>query len=366
MADVNVVWTGLECQIRQEVEDDIVGSVQVIPGTTPQPPLKFPESGELKFGPPGLRIFSAQRLLYSGPAKDLSVSLALVQVDAGDAEQEKQAVANAISTAATAAVAKFTGGAGVVLKPFIQLLSEALVEGVSDLLGLADNPFNPAAIFIPKDRMLDANSRRRIRQRPDDPRVLQFTDEIVCTGTDDDGDLGKYVMYLDVQPSGTPGGGGGMPPVDDGIGTPTLRRGSQGAAVEKLQRLLNAHVPDLRPLGVDGDFGSVTDERVRVYQRRVEIEVDGVAGPQTWGMLTGGELAEEQAAGTPTVSSGARGPAVRRLQRLLNARVPNVPALAIDGVFGPVTEAHVRKFQTRLAIIVDGIVGPQTWGALAL
>ncbi|MGI5380559.1 hypothetical protein ACQEV2_41370 [Streptomyces sp. CA-251387] len=204
MADVKVVWTGLECQVRQEKEDDIFGSVQVIAGMTPQPPLKFPESGTLQFGPPGLRIFSAQRLLYSGPAQDLTVSLALVQHDSGDVEQEKQAVAQAISAAATAAIAKATGGAGGLIKPFIDLVAEALVDFFSQLLGLADNPFNPAAVFIPKDRLLDANSRRQIRQRTDDPRVLQFTDQLACSGTDDDGDLGVYALYLDVQPSGPP------------------------------------------------------------------------------------------------------------------------------------------------------------------
>ncbi|GAA4084294.1 hypothetical protein [Streptomyces shaanxiensis] len=29
---------------------------------------------------------------------------------------------------------------------------------------------------------------------------------------------------------------------------------------------------------------------MREYQRRVEITVDGIVGPQTWGMLTGGEV----------------------------------------------------------------------------
>lgn len=364
MPDVKVVWTGLECRVRQEKRDDIFGSVQLITGMTPQPAVKFPDAGTLTFGPPGLRIFSAQRLLYSGPAQDLSVSLALVQHDSGDIEQEKQAVSQAISTAATAAVAAATSPAGAALaKPFIDFLAVALVDIASDLLGLADDPFNPAAVFIPKDKLLEANSRRQIRQRPDDPRTLQFTDMVICSGTDGDGDVGVYALYLDVQPSGAPGGGG-VTPAGDGIGTPTLSRGSQGAAVKKLQRLLNAHVPDLGSLDVDGDFGPVTDERVREYQRRVDIEIDGVVGPETWGMLTGGERAEEDASGTPTLRNGSRGPAVRKLQRLLNAHVPDLRDLAVDGRFGPVTEQHVRRFQTRLAITVDGIVGPQTWGAL--
>ncbi|WP_405861114.1 peptidoglycan-binding protein [Streptomyces sp. NBC_00090] len=364
MPDVKVVWTGMECNVRQEAEDEIFGTVQLIAGMTPQAPVTFPDSGTLLFGPPGQRIFNAQRLLYSGPAQDISVSAALVEQDSGDAEQGKAAVAQAVSAAASAAIASFTGGVGGAAKPLVDLLAGALVEFVADdVLGIGDDVYNPSAAFIPKERLLDANSRRQTRQRPDDPRTLQFTDKVEVRGVDFAGDLGVYTLYLDVQPSVTPGGGG-TPGMDDGVGTPTLSRGSQGVAVEKLQRLLNTHVPDLQPLDVDGDFGSVTEGRVREYQRRVEIDDDGVVGPQTWGMLTGGERAQEDAAGTPTLSNGSHGAAVRKLQRLLNAHVPDLQALAVDGVFGPVTERHVREFQSRLAIAVDGIVGPQTWGAL--
>jgi peptidoglycan hydrolase-like protein with peptidoglycan-binding domain len=52
---------------------------------------------------------------------------------------------------------------------------------------------------------------------------------------------------------------------------------------------------------------------------------------------------------------------VRTLQHLLRARGQ---AVAVDGVFGPETEAAVRAFQTGKGLSADGIVGPQTWPAL--
>jgi peptidoglycan hydrolase-like protein with peptidoglycan-binding domain len=66
--------------------------------------------------------------------------------------------------------------------------------------------------------------------------------------------------------------------------------------------------------------------------------------------------------GQPTISQGATGDAVRRLQRALR-RTPDL-GLAVDGVFGPLTDQAVRDFQTANGLTVDGIVGPLTWAAL--
>jgi resuscitation-promoting factor RpfB len=58
------------------------------------------------------------------------------------------------------------------------------------------------------------------------------------------------------------------------------------------------------------------------------------------------------------VKRGDRGPAVTSIQRGLG-----VPA---DGVFGPMTERAVKRFQRRHDLVPDGIVGPLTRGALGL
>ena len=64
----------------------------------------------------------------------------------------------------------------------------------------------------------------------------------------------------------------------------------------------------------------------------------------------------------PVLRRGSTGPAVRSLQSTLNAW--GGARLLVDGVFGPVTEAAVIRFQKAHGLVVDGIVGNQTWGAL--
>ena len=74
----------------------------------------------------------------------------------------------------------------------------------------------------------------------------------------------------------------------------TLRKGSNGAAVEKLQRLLFDAGCDLgdfgpRQDGIDGKFGNATYEAVREYQEANGLFVDGIVGPKTWGSLLADE-----------------------------------------------------------------------------
>jgi peptidoglycan hydrolase-like protein with peptidoglycan-binding domain len=67
----------------------------------------------------------------------------------------------------------------------------------------------------------------------------------------------------------------------------------------------------------------------------------------------------------PVLRRGQRDgePPVERLQSMLNF-VTGVNTLAVDGIFGPKTEAAVRAFQSDENLTVDGIVGRYTWTAL--
>ncbi len=66
--------------------------------------------------------------------------------------------------------------------------------------------------------------------------------------------------------------------------------------------------------------------------------------------------------GQPTIAIGATGEPVRRLQRALH-RTPD-PTISINGIFEAGLESAVKSFQEASGLVVDGIVGPQTWNAL--
>lgn len=71
--------------------------------------------------------------------------------------------------------------------------------------------------------------------------------------------------------------------------------------------------------------------------------------------------------GTP-LRRGSTGPYVTVIQTELNRIAQNYPAIPrvpeVDGIFGPQTEASVRKFQEIFNLDVDGVVGKATWYAL--
>ena len=63
---------------------------------------------------------------------------------------------------------------------------------------------------------------------------------------------------------------------------PTLKMGSKGPDVKRLQEALNKKGYSLK---VDGDFGPSTQAAVKNFQRVNKLTDDGIVGPKTWEKL---------------------------------------------------------------------------------
>ena len=64
---------------------------------------------------------------------------------------------------------------------------------------------------------------------------------------------------------------------------------------------------------------------------------------------------------------GDRGESVRIIQGYLNKigeNTPEIPAIAVDGIFGPKTKAAVIAFQQYLGIEQTGAIGPVEWAEI--
>jgi len=201
--------------------------------------------------------------------------------------------------------------------------------------------------------------------------------------------------------------------------------GSTGDEVRAVQQFGLLRSPGDTLLAVDGNFGPLTKERIEFFQESWGLALDGVAGRETWSFLStqvpgprpwplvkpgatqatnwrvlaaqhllrahGASIVADGGFGPAsagavnafqqtlraveisstigqldwpalivTVKAGAHGEAVQALQTLLPGE------LAVDGDFGPLTDAAVREFQRMFAPPADGIVGPLTWWSLVV
>lgn len=66
---------------------------------------------------------------------------------------------------------------------------------------------------------------------------------------------------------------------------PTIRRGNKSDYVAEAQKMLLKLGYNLGSYGADGDFGKVTENAVKEFQRDHKLNPDGVVGPMTWDAL---------------------------------------------------------------------------------
>lgn len=155
--------------------------------------------------------------------------------------------------------------------------------------------------------------------------------------------------------------------------TANIRLLSVGEGAKWVQWHLNRNGASLT---VDGIFGPASVKALKAFQSAKGLEADGVCGPATRTALKNGTQAAgkpvEKPAETPTVSTGSscpytepvsnlkkgcRGATVQWLQWHL---VQYGYKIAIDGDFGPGTQAALVDFQRRHTLDPDGICGPAT------
>ena len=139
-------------------------------------------------------------------------------------------------------------------------------------------------------------------------------------------------------------------------------------------------IPKIYP--VNGVFGQQTEDTVRAFQRTFNLTPDGIIGNATWyriqyiynGVKRLNELESEgltieeiPSVFPESLSLGSSGAGVLAVQYYLSyvAQFLNtVPAVGIDGSFGPSTDAAVRAFQRTYGLDVTGVVDEVTWDVL--
>ena len=162
-----------------------------------------------------------------------------------------------------------------------------------------------------------------------------------------------------------------------------LRRGTTGPSVVVIQTELNRisqNYPAIPKVpNVDGIFGVRTENAVKKFQEVFNLTPDGVVGPATWyalirlytAVLSLSELrslgqqfyANSWALNNP-IRQGDTGVKVEHLQYMLSvlsAFIPQIPPLAIDGIFGPRTRSAVLATQRLFGLPETGVVDSETW-----
>ena len=166
-----------------------------------------------------------------------------------------------------------------------------------------------------------------------------------------------------------------------------LQKGDRGPSVKNLQQ-------DLQRAGfykapVTQVYDAKTEDAVKRFQKAASVSVDGIAGPATLQKLEGYRAAvtvnTTRATKKPVAKASQnneRKPSVKVAANTTKRRNPNLLAKGDEGqavkalqerlrvagfyygnstgIYGPITEDAVKRFQRAYGLDVDGIVGAQT------
>lgn len=135
-----------------------------------------------------------------------------------------------------------------------------------------------------------------------------------------------------------------------------LKQGSTGTNVKILQEALIKLGYSCGPDGADGDFGINTYKAVVSFQKQEKIEVDGIAGPDTFAHLSKAIKNNAQPAEEAIyLQYGSKGDKVKELQQKLIALGYSCGPDGADGDFGLNTRSALIKFQADNGLSQTGI-----------
>ncbi len=130
--------------------------------------------------------------------------------------------------------------------------------------------------------------------------------------------------------------------------------GSDPAMVKALQCLLTEQKAYAGKL--TGVFNAKTLKAVQSWQQAHDLAVHRYLGRRGWmSLLSVGPQ--------PVLKFGSTGPAVRRVQRALNAATHGT-ALDVSGIFDAHTDVALRSWQHATGLTASGVVNPQVWTGL--
>ena len=143
-----------------------------------------------------------------------------------------------------------------------------------------------------------------------------------------------------------------------------IQKGSYGPDEALVQTWLNgvrdqcSYYPALT---IDGRFGTRSENAVKEFQLRNNMNMDGKVGANTWNVLYAKYTAKHGLA-VPypgiVMRTGMSGGTIRLIQQKLNTLGEEI---GTDGKFGSRTAAAVQRFQRHNGLTADGAVGKATW-----
>lgn len=146
----------------------------------------------------------------------------------------------------------------------------------------------------------------------------------------------------------------------------TLRRGSKGPNVRRLQKALvgMGHMTQAQMDSGPGEFGQRTKNALKRFQAAHKLKADGVYGGSTHAALA--KAAGYLDAPAKQLRLGAKGVPVTKLQRSLvrTGHMSQADKAASAGKFDKQTEQALERFQRARGLKADGAYGPRTRAAL--